>query len=147
MRYECPAVNKFWRIGYKMFHGKWLRFTSGPKNKGDIVKYLWRMVGSLLQILVWNEMKYGFTDFSFLHIQEVKTLIRCLVRGRHYYFWDAMPQQFDIILIRDIDSHLWALLCTCRDKKKTYTISFHSHDEVTPKTNIFIIVFSIPSLH
>ena len=22
MRYECPAVNKFWRIGYKMFHGK-----------------------------------------------------------------------------------------------------------------------------
>ena len=49
---------------------------SGPKNKGDIVKYIWRMVGSLLQILVWNEMKYGLTDFSFLHIQEVKTLIR-----------------------------------------------------------------------
>jgi hypothetical protein len=31
--------------------------------------------------------------------------------------------------------------------KKTYTISFLSHDEETPKTNIFIIVFSIPSLH
>jgi hypothetical protein len=31
---------------------------SEPKNKGNIVKYLWRMVGSLLQILVWNEMKY-----------------------------------------------------------------------------------------
>jgi hypothetical protein len=31
-------------------------------------------------------MKYGLTDFSFLHIQEVKTLIGCLVRGRHYYF-------------------------------------------------------------
>jgi hypothetical protein len=28
-----------------------------------------------------------------------------------------MPQQFDIILIRDID-YLWALLCTCRDNKK-----------------------------
>jgi hypothetical protein len=27
-RYECPAVNKFWRIGYTMFHGKWLRFMS-----------------------------------------------------------------------------------------------------------------------
>ena len=40
MRYECPTVNKFWPIGYKMFHGKWLRFMSGPKNKGDIVKYL-----------------------------------------------------------------------------------------------------------
>jgi ABC-type uncharacterized transport system auxiliary subunit len=91
---------------------------------GDIVKYLWRMVGSLLQILVWNEMKYGLTDFSFLHIQEVKTLISCLV----------------------ID-YLWALLCTCRDNKKTCTISFLSHDEVTPKTNIFVIVFSIPSLH
>jgi hypothetical protein len=87
MRYECPAVNKFWRIGYKMFHGKWLRFMSGPKNKGDIVKYVWRMVGSLLQILVWNEMKYGLTDFSFLHIQEVKTLIWCLVRGRQCLKW------------------------------------------------------------
>ena len=52
MRYECSAVNKFWRIGYKIVHGKWLRFMSGPKNKGDIVKYLRRMVGSLLQILV-----------------------------------------------------------------------------------------------
>ena len=40
MRYECPAVNKFWQIGYKIFHGKWLRFMSGPKNTGDIVKYL-----------------------------------------------------------------------------------------------------------
>ena len=33
MRYECPAVNKFWRIGYKMFHGKWLRFMSGPTRQ------------------------------------------------------------------------------------------------------------------
>jgi hypothetical protein len=30
MRYEDPVVNKFWRIGYKMFHGKWLRFMTGP---------------------------------------------------------------------------------------------------------------------
>ena len=29
----------------------------------------------------------------------------------------SMPQQFDIILIRDID-YLSALLCTCRDKRK-----------------------------
>ena len=37
MRYD-PGVKKFWRIGYKIFHGKWLRFMSGPKNKGDIEK-------------------------------------------------------------------------------------------------------------
>ena len=40
LRYECPAINKFWRIGYKMFNGKLLMFMSGPKNKDDIVKYL-----------------------------------------------------------------------------------------------------------
>jgi hypothetical protein len=39
MRYDT-AVNKFWRIGYKMFHGKWLRYMSGPKNKGDLVNRL-----------------------------------------------------------------------------------------------------------
>jgi hypothetical protein len=37
MKYECPELTSF---GYKMFHGKWLWFMSGPKNKGDIVKYL-----------------------------------------------------------------------------------------------------------
>jgi hypothetical protein len=37
MRYNDTAVNKFWRIGYKMFHGKWLRYMNGPKNKGDLV--------------------------------------------------------------------------------------------------------------
>ena len=40
MRYNDTAVNKFWRIGYKMFHGKWLRYMSGPKNKGDLVNRL-----------------------------------------------------------------------------------------------------------
>ena len=39
---------------------------------------------------------------------------------RKFDFNCSMPQQFDIILIRDID-YLWALLCTCRDKKKNYT--------------------------
>lgn len=37
MRYDNSAVNKFWRIGYKMFHGKWLRYMSGPKHKGDLI--------------------------------------------------------------------------------------------------------------
>jgi hypothetical protein len=37
MRYEDPVVNKFWRIGYKMFHGKWLRFMSGPKSRGGLI--------------------------------------------------------------------------------------------------------------
>jgi hypothetical protein len=37
MRYEDPVVNKFWRIGYKMFHGKWLRFMSGPKSRGELI--------------------------------------------------------------------------------------------------------------
>ena len=37
MRYEDPVVNKFWRIGYKMFHGKWFRFMSGPKSRGELI--------------------------------------------------------------------------------------------------------------
>jgi hypothetical protein len=37
MRYEDPVVNKFWRIGYKMFHGKWIRFMSGPKSRGELI--------------------------------------------------------------------------------------------------------------
>ena len=36
MRYD-PAVTKFWRIGYKLFHGKWLRFMGGPKYNGAVV--------------------------------------------------------------------------------------------------------------
>ena len=54
---------------------------------------------------------------------------------RKFDFNCSMPQQFDIILIRDID-YLWAVLCTCRDKKKPYTISFLSRDNViTPTLN------------
>ena len=26
-------VKHFWRIGYRLFHGKWLKFMSGPKIK------------------------------------------------------------------------------------------------------------------
>ncbi|MES9902852.1 MAG: hypothetical protein ABW168_09225, partial [Sedimenticola sp.] len=31
------TVKRFWRIGYKLFHGKWLKFMSGPKHTGKIV--------------------------------------------------------------------------------------------------------------
>ena len=34
MRYS-PVVKRFWRIGYRMFRGKWLHFMSGPKYKGQ----------------------------------------------------------------------------------------------------------------
>jgi len=36
MRYD-ETVCKFWRVGYKLFHGKFLRFMSGPKNKGQLI--------------------------------------------------------------------------------------------------------------
>jgi hypothetical protein len=31
------ASKMFWRTGWKLFHGKFLRFMSGPKNQGQIV--------------------------------------------------------------------------------------------------------------
>ncbi|XP_053383231.1 uncharacterized protein LOC123562931 [Mercenaria mercenaria] len=34
MRFS-PVVKRFWRIGYCLFHGKWLHFMSGPKNLGQ----------------------------------------------------------------------------------------------------------------
>ena len=36
MRFS-PTVKRFWRIGYCLFHGKWLHFMSGPKNLGQKV--------------------------------------------------------------------------------------------------------------
>jgi hypothetical protein len=36
MRYD-ETVTKFWRVGYKLFHGKFLRFMGGPKNKSHIL--------------------------------------------------------------------------------------------------------------
>ncbi|CAC5384898.1 unnamed protein product [Mytilus coruscus] len=33
MRYEDTAVHKIWHTGYKMFHSKWLRYTSCPKTQ------------------------------------------------------------------------------------------------------------------
>ena len=30
-------VKKFWRIGYKLFHGKFLRFMGGPKHTGSLL--------------------------------------------------------------------------------------------------------------
>ena len=36
MRYS-DKVKQFWRIGYKLFHGKWLRFMGGPKRRGQVV--------------------------------------------------------------------------------------------------------------
>ena len=29
-------VKHFWRIGYRLFHGKWLKCMSGPKNTGTL---------------------------------------------------------------------------------------------------------------
>ncbi|KAL5011712.1 hypothetical protein ScPMuIL_010263 [Solemya velum] len=36
MRYD-EQVTKFWRIGYRLFHGRFLRFMSGPKHKGQVI--------------------------------------------------------------------------------------------------------------
>ena len=36
MRYS-ERVKQFWRIGFKIFHGKWLRFMGGPKHRGQLV--------------------------------------------------------------------------------------------------------------
>lgn len=36
MRYS-NKVKQFWRIGFKLFHGKWLRFMGGPKHLGHII--------------------------------------------------------------------------------------------------------------
>lgn len=36
MRYD-DVVSRFWRTGYKLFHGRFLRFISGPKNRGEII--------------------------------------------------------------------------------------------------------------
>ena len=30
-------VKHFWRIGYRLFHGKWLKFMSGPKHSGTLM--------------------------------------------------------------------------------------------------------------
>ena len=29
-------VKHFWRIGYRLFHGKWLKFVSGSKHTGTL---------------------------------------------------------------------------------------------------------------
>ena len=38
MKYLYPETVQFWRIGQKLFHGRFLRFISGPKNQGQIVQ-------------------------------------------------------------------------------------------------------------
>ena len=38
MRYEFPETQKFWEVGYTVFHGKFLRFMSGPRNTGAIIE-------------------------------------------------------------------------------------------------------------
>ena len=30
------TVKHFWRIGFRLFHGKWLKCMSGPKNTGTL---------------------------------------------------------------------------------------------------------------
>ncbi|MEW8548751.1 MAG: hypothetical protein AB2693_35060, partial [Candidatus Thiodiazotropha sp.] len=36
MRYQAETV-QFWRIGYRLFHGKFLRFMSGLRNSGQVL--------------------------------------------------------------------------------------------------------------
>lgn len=36
MKYS-ELVKKFWRIGYRLFHGKWLKFMGGPKHGGMLI--------------------------------------------------------------------------------------------------------------
>ena len=36
MRYRAETV-KFWQIGYRLFHGKFLRFMSGPRHAGHVL--------------------------------------------------------------------------------------------------------------
>lgn len=36
MRYD-DVVLRFWRIGYKLFYGRFFRFMSGSKNRGEII--------------------------------------------------------------------------------------------------------------
>ena len=38
MKYLYPETVQFWRIGQKLFHGRFLRFMSGPKSQGQIVQ-------------------------------------------------------------------------------------------------------------
>ena len=37
MRYNFPETVEFWRIGYKLFKGKFLRFMGGPKSSGHVI--------------------------------------------------------------------------------------------------------------
>ena len=37
MRYKFPESVEFWRIGYKLFKGKFLRFMGGPKSSGHVI--------------------------------------------------------------------------------------------------------------
>ena len=36
MRYS-DKVKQFWKIGHKLFHGKWLRVMGGPKHRSQVV--------------------------------------------------------------------------------------------------------------
>lgn len=35
MRYD-DKIKQFWKIGYRLFHGKWLKFMGGPKHTGTV---------------------------------------------------------------------------------------------------------------
>ena len=51
MRYS-PEVKQFWRIGYKLFKGKFLRFMGGLKNQGQCGKGYERPSDSLINFAV-----------------------------------------------------------------------------------------------
>ena len=37
MRYFQEETLNFWKVGYRLFHGKFLRFMGGPRNSGQII--------------------------------------------------------------------------------------------------------------
>ena len=38
MKYEYPETLQFWNVGLKLFHRRFLRFMSGPKNQGQLIQ-------------------------------------------------------------------------------------------------------------
>lgn len=38
MKCDISETVQFWRNGHKLFHGRFLRFMSGPKNQGQILQ-------------------------------------------------------------------------------------------------------------
>lgn len=46
MRYS-NEVKRFWMTGFRLFHGRFLRFMGGPKNAGQLIKGVQKEVGTI----------------------------------------------------------------------------------------------------